>query len=461
MLQSGFPLRFQTLFLTAAAALVAVGTAASGQSIDLFSIARSHPAIAYTSRPLHDPVAALIARVERGEQRLAFDPQRGYLPAVLEALKIHEDSQVLVFSKTSFQAAKINPQNPRALYFNDAVSVGWVRGAEYLEFAAQDPEQGAIFYTLVRSEAGTPTFTRDYSCLACHISESTMQVPGMFAGSLYPNPTGMPMYAPVYYTDHRSRFEQRWGGWYVTGQHGTARHIGNGVVTDPLNLLSISTAANQNLRSLAARFDATGYASGHSDIVALMALEHQMHLANLLTRVAWEARIDSPEGRAIVESRNTPSAREPGSGAVIEATRPAPRAMAGLRSRPLRDAVVEIVDYMLFVDEVAFEGPVEGTSGFTQRFSAEGPRDSKGRSFRQFDLERRLLRYPCSYMIYSAQFEALPAVVRQAIYERIGVVLTGGDPDPIYQKLTPADRTAIIEILRETKTDLPAQFGER
>ncbi len=145
---------------------------------------------------------------------------------------------------------------------------------------------------------------------------------------------------------------------------------------------------------------------------------------------------------------------------MIEATRPAPRAMAGLKARPLGDAVVEIVDYMLFVDEVAFEGRVEGTSGFTQRFSAEGPRDSKGRSLRQFDLEKRLLRYPCSYMIYSAQFEALPAAVRQAIYERMSVVLTGGDPDPIYQKLTPADRTAIIEILRETKTDLPAQFAQ-
>jgi hypothetical protein len=38
------------------------------------------------------------------------------------------------------------------------------------------------------------------------------------------------------------------------------------------------------------------------------------------------------------------------------------------------------------------------------------------------------------------------------------VVLNGGDKDPIYQKLSPADRQAILEILRDTKTDLPAQF---
>jgi hypothetical protein len=446
-------------FLTALfVCLLAGAVLVSAQIFDQFAIARAHPAIAYTTRQPRDPVAKLIAEVERGDVQLAYDAQSGYLTSVLAALKIEPDSQLLVFSKTSFQAPKIGPANPRALYFNDNVSVGYVRGGDYLEFAAQDPEQGTMFYTLKRGASGVPEFARNNTCLSCHVSESTMNVPGMFAGSIYPTPTGLTMYAPVYYTDHRSRLEQRWGGWYVTGRHGSARHMGNGVVAEGAELVSISADANQNVVSLEGRITPAGYLSLNSDIVALMVLEHQMHLSNLLTRAAWEVRIDSPDGRRMLERNRGVAVDEGRQEQMIEATRPAPDAVKQLKGRPLREVAVEIVDYMLFVDEAPFEGRIEGVSGFAKRFSAQGPHDSKGRSFRQLDLERRLLKYPCSYMIYSEQFEALPAIVRHAIYERLWVVLNGGDKDPIYQKLSPADRQAILEILRDTKTDLPAQF---
>ena len=445
---------FRLLAVAAGVALLVSLSLASGQGLDAFAIARSHPAIAYFTRPVNDPVAQLIQKVERGEVTLTRDAH-GYLSSVLDALGIAPQSQVLVFSKTSFQASKIGPQNPRALYFNDAASVGWIRGAEYLEFASQDPEQGTIFYTLRQSAAGTPEFERSNACLSCHISESTMNVPGMFAGSVYPTPEGQTMYAPVYYTDHRSRFEQRWGGWYVTGRHGGARHMGNGVVRTPTDLASIVSDDNQNLASLDKRFDTTGYLSPYSDIVALMVLEHQMHMSNLLTRAAWEARVNTPEARALATG-----AVPPVDNSVIGATRPVAGALGALKVRPLAEAVVEIVDYMLFVDEVPFEGPVSGASGFAARFSAQGPRDPQGRSLRQLDLTRRLLRYPCSYMIYSAQFEALPTVVRDAIYARLWQVLSGGARDPIYDKIAPDDRRAIVEILRATKPDLPPQFRQ-
>jgi len=36
--------------------------------------------------------------------------------------------------------------------------------------------------------------------------------------------------------------------------------------------------------------------------------------------------------------------------------------------------------------------------------------------------------------------------------------LSGKDPDKIYKRLLPADREAIIEILRDTKPNLPDYF---
>src|SRR6202034_2949590 len=93
-----------------------------------------------------DPVAALSRRIEQGvTPPLRFEPVYGYLPSLLEALQGPIESQVAVFSKTSIQALRIEPSNPRVLYFNDSVVVGWVRGG-FIELAAQDPALGIRFY---------------------------------------------------------------------------------------------------------------------------------------------------------------------------------------------------------------------------------------------------------------------------------------------------------------------------
>ena len=204
------------------------------------SALREHPQIAYSKTPPRDPVALLNARLESGDVRLQHDDRQGFLTSVLAALDIPIDSQLLVFSKTSFQAPRINPANPRALYFNDTVSVGWVRGGEVLEFAAQDPTQGTIFYTLEQSSSTPPRFTRQASCVQCHTSEATLDVPGMFMNSVYPDPKGTPLYFLLFNTDHRTPFETRWGGWYVTGRH-SGRHLGNAVAHDTTSVESMVT----------------------------------------------------------------------------------------------------------------------------------------------------------------------------------------------------------------------------
>jgi len=113
-------------------------------------------------------------------------------------------------------------------------------------------------------------------------------------------------------------------------------------------------------------------------------------------------------------------------------------------------------DYLLFVDEAPLDH-VRGTSGFAERFSAQGPRDSKGRSLRDLDLRQRLMRYPCSYVVYSAVFDGLPESAREMVLRRMKRILAGEERAPRYAHLA-ASRQAVLEILRETKKNLPAWF---
>lgn len=387
--------------------LVVIGSAwtlsIAAQSDD---IQPSHPAIQY-SRASNDPVGSLLRRPD-GVSRLISEGPSGHLRSVLSALDIPVSSQILVSSQGSVQRAIIRANNPRALYFNDSVVVGWVRGG-FIEIAAQDPQQGTIFYRAHASLPGGLTVTRDDTCLMCHNTGRTAGVPGMI------EPMGQ-----------TRPLESRWGGWYVTGHLGTIQHFGN-VDIDKLNS-GDAMPRTVTLTSLEKMFDTRGYLTPYSDIAALMVFEHQMQMTNLLTRLGWETRAAAHDKRPVGSST------------------------------AFRERVSDVVDYMLFVDEAPIASRIQGTSGFAADFGERGPRDAKGRSLRQLDLTSRLLRYPCSYMIYSAQFEKLPAEAKAAVYERLWAILSGKDKDTRYQHLSAADRRAILEILRETKSDLPKYF---
>jgi hypothetical protein len=390
--------------------LIVPGVLALGDLVGVFTGALDHPAIEYQQRPVHDPVSELNKKLDQG-MTLAFEPVHGYLPAVLDALGIPVESQIATFAKASFQQHLINPGNARAIYFNDAVAVGWVRGGKELEIAAEDARQGTIFYTINQRASGNPRATRRDDCLTCHESYDTLGVPGMLLRSVYAAPNGTVLLElGNYNVDHRVTFAHRWGGWFVTGKTDAMGHLGNAAFK-----------AENEAESVEANFK--GYLSPGSDIVALMVFDHQMHMTNLLTRVGWETRF------ALHEKTMTPEK------------------LAGMAA--------EIVDYMLFLEEARISSPVRGTLGFEEKFAAAGPRDRKGRSLRQFDLDRRMMRYPCSYMIYSAAFDGLPAEAKDAIYQRMWSVLSSQNP-----RLSIEDRRAVVEILRDTKKDLPAYFRE-
>ena len=396
---------------------------------DTFFAPPSPPAVEYDSKTADDPIARLNTALRAGDARLAFDDGgAGYLRSVLAALAVPIESQIAVFAKRSLQANIISPQNPRSIFFGDSVVVAWPRGG-FIEAVAQDPNIGPVFYALQQQMATTPQFVRTPGCLQCHQSNDTLGVPGMLLRSQATAADGrsMPQLGNNV-SDHRSPFEERWGGWFVTGHASPLRHLAN-LVVDAAGADGTDIAPGAViLDSLSEKLDTARYLSPYSDVVALMVFDHQMHMSNLLTRIAWEARVPSAwMGSSDVSAR-------------------------------VRDVAIELVDYMLFVDEAALPAAIEGSSGFAQRFSSDGPHDRRGRSLRQLDLEHRLLRYPCSYMIYTEAFDRLPPEASDAIYRRMWDVLSGRERGARYDRLTRADREAIVEILIETKKGLPGYF---
>jgi hypothetical protein len=395
---------------------------------DTLYISLNHPAIHY-DQPSDDPIARLEKRLEGGSIQLDFAPGGwGYLPAVLQQLGISIDSQVLVFSKTSIQLPRISPRTPRAIYFNDEVAVGYIQNGEVLELTSLDPKLGILPYTLDAHKSEKPEFSRRDDCLTCHQGPVTLGVPGILISSVHPRSAGAgDGHGSAYMTDHRTPFSERWGGWYVTGTHGAELHLGNNVgLADPLSPAGRGEPETQNVTDLSGWFNTSRYLAPTSDIVALMTFEHQTRMTNLITRIGWDARIAEHDGGKLMNSE-----------------------------------IEELVSYMLFVDEAPLRAPVAGVSTFAKTFVQRGPRDKQGRSLRDFDLRTRLFQYPLSYMIYSAAFDHLPQTARERIYQRLYDVLTGEDQSQAFARLSADGRRAMLEIVRDTKANLPSYWSVR
>jgi len=414
------------LTFTALAVLLTVA-AAGGQSPYDFD----HGRINYTTSPLSDPISKIQARIDSGDLKLEFDPDHGYLPALLQELNIPRSSQNLVFSKTSLQLFLIAPQNPRAIYFNDDVYIGAVQASPILEVASMDPRLGAIFYTLPnQKKADKPEFQREFlACLLCHDTPVTNEVPGLMALSVLTDRDGnvIPAAGTAAMTD-RTPFKERFGGWYVTGTHGAQQHWGNLTATVTKETIGDAKAyvrrlnliPGANVLDLKPRFNTEPYLTPNSDIASLMVMTHQTRLHNLITRARFE-----------VES-------------------------AGGDPERIRAGVEPLVRGMFFVWEAALDAPVAGNTNFAKEFAAVGPHDRKGRSLRELDLNTRLFRYPLSYLVYSEQFAGLQDAARSQFFKRAKEILTAADPGRDFSHLSEADRTAIAEILTDTVPEFAA-----
>ncbi len=372
-------------------------------------------------------VAALQDQVGAGTANLKFEDHHGYLRSVLKELDVPESSQMLVFSKTSLQRDHISPATPRAIYFNDHVMVGYIPDAPLIEIAAADGSNTSFFTVDQTPGAEKPAFERPgLTCVGCHSTSATRGVTGLLVRSLSVDQGGrLLLDQATHRTEHSSPFAERWGGWYVTGTSGQQTHLGNRIGPPPGAKPSESDEGapiEAKVLDVAAQLPAARYPNAHSDIVALMVFEHQVGMFNRLAQA----------GRLGGRFRGAPE---------------------DARKR-LEEVGDEVVKHLLFADEVPLTDRVVGSSNFTQEFAARGPHDSKGRSLREFDLETRMFRYPLSYLIYSETFDALPGEMKEYVYGRLWKILSG-ENDEAAPHLSPADRQAIVEILRETKADLP------
>lgn len=413
--------------------LAAAGAAGSLVAEDFQGSAHTMPyddeVIGYTAKTPTDRIAKLQAQIASGEVKLKWDEKFGYLPAVLDQLGIPKSSQMLVFSRTSLQRRAINPRNARAIFYSDDVYVGYIPDAPMMEISTVDPKLGGVFYSLDQVPQVKPTFSRGQDCLQCHVSGRTLGVPGHFVRSLRTDGSG----EIISGTDtgdvtHCTPLSDRWGGWYVSGKSGSQTHLGNLVGLSAFDRHSSEPGYRGNLADLKEIIDTGKYPSPQSDIVALMVLEHQTHMHNYITRLSYETQIMTARYGHI---------------------------------RYLKSQENAFLRYLLFTEEAPLTEPVSGDPQYAKDFAAKARRDSKGRSLRDFDLKTKLFRYPCSYLIYSEAFDQMPEIMRDHLLQRLYDILTGQEADPQFAKIAEGDRRAVVEILRETKPNLPAYWAAK
>ncbi len=443
------------VFWGISAVAATVASAFTGESWTSRASSRDAGAYRLADSTRLDPIKRLEARIQSGEVVLTRDSIYGYLPAVLKALDIPVSSQGFVFSRTSLQTDKITPWSPRALYFNDDVYIGYVQESDFLEVGAVDPQKGGVFYTFSQTPRDKPMFTRETTtCLMCHSSKSaTGGVPGFMVLSTIADRHGYPIIG-VHdgSTTDATPIRQRFGGYYVTGSTGANGHAGNvfapvlghEIFDKQAYRTKIDLTTESERTELAGKFEASPYLTPHSDIVALMVLVHQTTVHNLLTATR-DAASDAVKYDAIYHGAEPPPSADgypPGSVQKVH----------GLVDRLLRT--------MLFVNEAPLAAPMKGTTTFAADFAQRGPRDKQGRSLRDFDLQRRLFKYPMSFLIYSDAFDALPEMAKKAFYSRLWSILKGEDADVEFRRLSASDRAAVLGILESTKPEFLTLRGK-
>jgi hypothetical protein len=394
------------------------------------------PPTLYSKTEADNAITRLQERIDSGELKLIGTLEEETLRRCLAALGVSPDTQVLVFSKTSLQRNRIHPTTPRALFFSDDIYVGWVPGG-MLEIAATDPQLGLVFYRLdLRRSSRPPRFHRDNDCLSCHAGPHTRRWPALMIRSVFPDASGEPIgRAGSFLTDHTSPLAERWGGWYVTGQHGDARHMGNAIAREDGHEVSLDREAGANINRLDAWFPVGRYPRPDSDIVALMVLEHQVTMHNLLAEGALRVRRWLHYQQALQQELGETVSTEP----------------TGTALRVIEGETRRILDGLLFHNEAPLPaGGVSGHPEFPVAFRANRRADTHGRSLKDLDLSTRLSTYRCSYLIYSEAFTGLPAPLKTSVYRALHAGLHDNEPVAPFDHLSPDERVAIREILTAT-----------
>ena len=386
----------------------------------------------------HDAVSELQKRLDSRTARLTVHERFGYLLSVAELLDVPLESQLLVYSKTARAPALVSPTTPRAVFFNDEVSVAWIPGARELELTAIDPVKGVVCYTLSQpldvppeepaaSETrgkSTPLFQRRNGCLACHSARSSLEVPGLLLRAFETDETGKPI-TGFSRVSHDMTYERRWGGWYVTGAPVSVIHRGNLARQSENFSRQRSPAPASSLSDLSQKFDGTAYPYPASDFVAHLVMAHQAHGTNLLIRAGLESRLNR---RSDVET--------------------------------------QLVRYFVFADEPSLDltqsvaESVLRNSEFAETFVRRGRRDAAKNSLRDLTLAGRVFKHRLSFLIHSKLFDELPDACRHRLLERLWAGLNSKPDDEHFGHLKTGERQSLIAIVRATVPRLPECWQE-
>lgn len=394
--------------------------------------------VSYSATAPQDALAKIQARIAAGELAFAGSEQQA-LRTLLEALGVRVETQTCVFSKTSLQRGRIRPERPRVLYFSDSVYVGWVPGG-LMEVTAIDPQLGPVFYSFELAPARNrpPTIVRDSDCLRCHGGTFVRDVPGVFARSIFPDASGEPLLRHgTLVVDDETPFEQRWGGWYVTGYRGKEPHRGNVIASEQGDRLVFNPTAKRP-EELSEFFDPADYLKPTSDVVALLVLEHQMAMQNSLTRAGFTCRKMIAYQHGLQTTFKEAVTDEPAYDSVKSV---------------FASAVQDVVDHLLFRRAAPLPEGVVGNAEFKQAFVEGVPRNRSGHALKDLQLRERIFAQRCSYLIYSEMFRALPAPLKRGILDRLHAALRGPDPKDRYAYLPAEEKQRIYEILVETHPD--------
>ena len=368
----------------------------------------------YWQRPPQDPFTKIKAALESGKLPLDRTSEKAFVISLLKAIDISPSTQTLVYSTTSLQSGRISPRNPRALYFNEDVYVGWVPGGQ-IEIASIDPALGGIYYIFnIPRGPGQIRVERSTRCFNCHAEFEHGRVPGLLLKSVVPGPGGGSLESfRSDTTGHGIPFKDRFGGWHLTGKHGITAHWGNIVGT--LSPAGLKKYANPPGR----QFRWETYPVPTSDVLAHLLHEHQVGFVNRAIKATYDTRA------ALV---------------------------AGDAKAMLTKHASVLTRYLLFADEAKFpDGGIGGDALLKKDFAKRARRTKAGLSLRDFDLRTRIFKHRCSYMIQSAAFTGLPAPLKQQIFAEIRAALNPTKAHPASAHLPAAEKRAIAVILSATK----------
>lgn len=378
----------------------------------------------YWKRAPKDRVSRWMTNLTAGRVELDYSGEKAFVASVLKSLDIPASSQMLLFSTTSLQLSLISPRSPRALYFNDDIYLGYVLGGK-IEIVSIDPDLGGVFYIFDIPRNGQPPRPdRATRCMNCHAREDTGYVPGLVAKSVIPGPTGGSLESfRQEQSGHGIPFNQRFGGWYLTGTGDYTNHLANfyGQST-PQGILRRPIVPGTT-------FNYDRYLMPSSDILPQLLHEHQIGFVN----------------RAIEASYRTRTCLFEGGGKLT----PAHTAMLDQQARSL-------TRYLLFADEAPLpKGGVAGDAEFKRDFTSVRRLGPGGASLKDFDLRTRLFQHRCSYMIYSLAFQGLPPELKQRVFARLAEALNTTKPDAEYAYLPAAEKQTLRGILKATLPELP------